>query len=79
MSMWIWLSLGFVIAVLSAGFTLLWWKVGDQWADEEYKRFGHGGGGPQGNGPTVIKDFESETIPSNAVSTQSSSAPSDVS
>ena len=26
----------------------MWWKVGDQWADEEYKKFGHGGGGPQG-------------------------------
>lgn len=49
-----------VIAVLTAIITLVWWKVGDQWADEEYKKFGHGGGAPKGPPPTVIEDFDSE-------------------
>jgi hypothetical protein len=48
-----------VIAILTAIITLIWWKVGDQWADEEYKKFGHGGGAPKGPPPKVIKDFES--------------------
>lgn len=46
-----------VIAVLTAIITLIWWKVGDQWADDEYKKFGHGGGAPKGPPPEVIKDF----------------------
>ena len=41
----IWISLGLFIGIVTAIFTLVWWKVGDQWADEEYKKFGHGGGG----------------------------------
>jgi len=49
-----------IIAILTAVITLVWWKVGDQWADEEYKKFGHGGGAPKGPPPTVIKDFEAE-------------------
>jgi hypothetical protein len=28
-----------LIAVLGVPFTLWWWKVGDQWADTEHKRF----------------------------------------
>ncbi len=28
-----------LIAVLGVPFTLWWWKVGDQWADAEHKRF----------------------------------------
>lgn len=47
-----------VIAILTAIITLIWWKVGDQWADDEYKKFGHGGGGPKGPPPTVIRDFD---------------------
>jgi len=58
-----------VIAVLTALITLVWWKVGDQWADDEYKKFGHGGGAPKGPPPTVISDF-------NAISGTESSAPS---
>lgn len=50
-----------VIAVLTAVITLVWWKVGDQWADDEYKKFGHGGGAPKGPPPTVIKGFESSS------------------
>ncbi|MCA9275031.1 MAG: hypothetical protein KDA29_03300 [Phycisphaerales bacterium] len=57
-----------VIAVLTAIITLIWWKVGDQWADDEYKKFGHGGGAPKGPPPEVIKDF-------NAISGTESSAP----
>jgi hypothetical protein len=49
-----------VVAILTAIVTLIWWKVGDQWADEEYKKFGHGGGAPKGPPPTVIEDFDSE-------------------
>ncbi len=56
----IWILLGLFIAIVTTAFTLLWWKVGDQWADEEYKKFGHGGGGPKGPPPKVIRDFDSE-------------------
>ena len=56
----IWILLGLFIAIVTAAFTLVWWKVGDQWADEEYKKFGHGGGGPQGLPPKVITNFDDE-------------------
>jgi heme oxygenase len=39
-----WLILSLVLALLLFAGTILWWRVGDQWADDEYKRFGHGGG-----------------------------------
>ena len=58
--MLIWISLGLFIAMVTAVFTLIWWKVGDQWADEEYKKFGHGGGAPKGPPPTVITNFDSD-------------------
>ncbi len=58
--MLMWITLGVVLAVLTGVVTLIWWKVGDQWADEEYKRFGHGGGAPRGPAPTVITDFDSD-------------------
>ncbi len=58
---YIWLGLGLALFVFTTFFTFLWWKVGDQWADAEYKKFGHGGGaGPDLRGATVIKDFDSE-------------------
>lgn len=50
-----------IIAVLTAIITLVWWKVGDQWADEEYKKFGHGGGAPKGPPPQVVDDFNALT------------------
>jgi hypothetical protein len=58
----LWLIGGFLLAVGAAVFTLVWWKVGDQWADAEYKRFGHGGGGPGSNAgeSKVIRDFDGE-------------------
>ena len=50
---------GLVLAVGAGVFTVLWWRIGDQWADDEYKRFGHGGGGPGGGeGPRVIQRFD---------------------
>ncbi len=55
-----WIIMGVLVAVLTGGVTLIWWKVGDQWADDEYKKFGHGGGGPQGPAPKVINDFDSQ-------------------
>ncbi len=60
MDMLIWITLGVLIAVMTGAVTLIWWKVGDQWADEEYKKFGHGGGAPRGPAPTVIVDFDSD-------------------
>lgn len=48
-----------VVAIFTGIFTLVWWKIGDLWADHEYKKFGHGGGAPKGPPPTVVDDFES--------------------
>lgn len=60
MTTWtVWIGLGLLIAVITGATTLIWWKVGDQWANEEYKKFGHGGGSPKGPAPTVISDFDS--------------------
>ena len=60
MGSWIgWMIGGLVLAVGAGVFTVVWWKIGDQWADAEYKRFGHGGGGPgSGEAPKVIRDFD---------------------
>ena len=56
---YVWLGLGLALFAFTTFFTFLWWKVGDQWADSEYKRFGHGGGaGPDLSQATVIKDFD---------------------
>ncbi len=58
----VWIIGGFILAVGAAVFTLAWWKLGDQWADDEYKKFGHGGGVPrkEGGGPTVIRSTPDE-------------------
>jgi hypothetical protein len=54
-----WILLGLFIAVVTTVITLVWWWVGDQWADEEYKKFGHGGGSNKGSENTrVIKDTD---------------------
>jgi hypothetical protein len=45
--MGVWILGGFILAVGAAIITLAWWKLGDQWADDEYKKFGHGGGRPR--------------------------------
>lgn len=53
----VWIIGGFVLALGAAVITLAWWKLGDQWADDEYKKFGHGGGRDRDEGPapTVIR------------------------
>lgn len=52
-----WILGGLLLALGAGVFTLVWWRFGDQWADEEYKKFGHGGGRPRAEGPapTVIR------------------------
>lgn len=42
--MWFWVIMGILLTVFTGVITLIWWWVGDQWADDEYKKFGHGGG-----------------------------------
>ena len=59
----VWISLGLFVGLVTAVMTLVWWKVGDQWADEEYKKFGHGGGGPSGPAPKVISNFDDKDAP----------------
>lgn len=53
-----WIIGGIVLAIGAAVITIAWWRLGDQWADDEYKKFGHGGGRPRrddADRPTVIK------------------------
>ena len=57
----LWIIGGILLALGASGFTLLWWKLGDQWADDEYKKFGHGGGSPSSNAPKVIKSIDPDT------------------
>jgi hypothetical protein len=57
----IWITLGLFIAFVTVVITLIWWKVGDQWANDEYKKFGHGGGAPKGPPPKVISGFDAQT------------------
>jgi hypothetical protein len=61
-----WIIAGAILALAAAVVTLAWWKVGDQWADDEYKKFGHGGGRNRAEGPapTVIKTTPDKTSPS---------------
>lgn len=44
-----------VTAVLLTAGTLIWWRVGDAWADAEHKRFKRSGGKPSGPTPIVIR------------------------
>ena len=56
-----WLGLGLVLFIFATFFTFIWWKIGDQWADAEYKKFGHGGGVPTDvSKATVISGFDAE-------------------
>lgn len=56
-----WIVGAVLLAAFAGGFTILWWKLGDQWADAEYKKFGHGGGAPKGDAPEVITNFDAPT------------------
>ncbi len=61
---YVWLGLGLVLFVFATFFTYIWWRIGDQWADAEYKKFGHGGGGPVDiSKATVIADLDSQSEP----------------
>ena len=54
-----WLIGGFVLAVLGVLITLVWWRMGDQWADEEHKRLPIKRTGPIGtqgpDAPRVVR------------------------
>lgn len=57
---YVWLGLGLVVFVFATFFTYIWWRIGDQWADAEYKKFGHGGGRRVDTSKaTVITDLNS--------------------
>lgn len=59
-----WLVLSVILA-LGAGFgTLIWWKVGDQWADAEHKKFGPRQDQPSDHAPRVIHGFDDDPPPS---------------
>ena len=61
---YVWLGLGLVLFVFATFTTFIWWRIGDQWADAEYKKFGHGGGGPVDiSKATVIADLDSQSEP----------------
>lgn len=49
-----------VIAVLGVPFILLWWKIADQWADEEHRRLGRAKP-PEGPAPRVVRGFDAPT------------------
>ncbi len=58
--MLLWTLGALLLTAFLVAFTIVWWKLGDIWADEEYKKFGHGGGAPKNNNaPTVISGFDS--------------------
>ncbi len=46
-----------VALVVGAPFVLVWWKIADQWADDEHKRFKAKDAGPA---PTVVKRSDVE-------------------
>lgn len=51
-----WLIGGLVLAVFGMLLTLVWWRVGDQWADEEHKRLPtRGRNTSAGDAPRVIR------------------------
>lgn len=51
-----WLIFSLILAFGAGIGTLIWWRVGDQWADAEHKKFG-----PRANSadaPKVIQGFD---------------------
>ena len=53
-----WLIFSLVLAVITGILTIIWWRVGDIWADEEHKRFQTGQDNQQNPGATVIRGFD---------------------
>jgi len=45
-----------ITAVLLTAGTLIWWRLGDAWADAEHKRFKHDPTRRTGPGPTIIRN-----------------------
>jgi flagellar basal body-associated protein FliL len=69
MSIWFWIILGVLVAVLTGVVTLIWWWVGDQWADNEYKKFGTRTSGPVHRQSSVIPDADTpQTVQSRTAS-----------
>jgi hypothetical protein len=56
-----WIIFALVLAVVGGVLTIVWWRVGDIWADEEHKRFRGGDDepDPQHAGPMVVRGFDS--------------------
>ena len=55
-----WLVMAVILA-LGAGFgTLIWWRVGDQWADAEHKKFGSRQTRSRADAPKVIQGFDEQ-------------------
>jgi hypothetical protein len=59
--MWPWILLAVVLSVVGGVLTLVWWRVGDQWADEEHRRF-HAGSS-ESQAAQVVKDFSKVDTP----------------
>ena len=58
-----WLILSIILAIITGVLTIIWWRVGDIWADEEHKRF-KAGDEHHPSGATVIRGFDKpETKP----------------
>ncbi len=54
--MLLWIVLGVIVAILATVFTLVWWWVGDQWANDEHKKFHHEDGVRVSQHTQVIRD-----------------------
>lgn len=52
-----WLIFSLILAFGAGIGTLIWWRVGDQWADAEHKKFGPRRGAGSPDEPTVISGF----------------------
>ena len=50
-----WIVLGVILGIATTVLTLVWWKVGDNWADAEHKRFKGKAPRSDGPAPTVIR------------------------
>ncbi len=55
-----WIVMGLILAVGAGLGTLIWWRVGDQWADAEHKKFAPKRDRMHGADPTVIRGFNTD-------------------
>lgn len=56
-----WIVFSIILCVVGAVLTIIWWRVGDIWADEENKRFKTKERGEPGDGATIIRGFHQPT------------------